>query len=180
MEKVQVTLPAVLGKAIVVHTVTYFIVGVLALIFLDYTTWFSGSELGSLMRPTDDPLVAAGPLFQPLRGILFGIVFYLLRDVFFSNERGWVTMWIVLVFLGILSTFGPSPGSIEGFVYTKLSIGSQLFGLIEILTQSFLLAFVTFYWIQHSKQRWLTWLLIGLFALIVLLSTLGVLFGGAK
>jgi hypothetical protein len=32
------------------------------------------------MRPMTDPLVIAGPLFQPLRGLVFALVFYPLRD----------------------------------------------------------------------------------------------------
>jgi hypothetical protein len=178
METVRPSFPAVVAKTIVVHTVTYFIVGVFAFTLLDYRTRFAQPLVSSLMRPMDDPLVAAGPLFQPLRGLLFGIVFYLLRDVLFAKRNGWLTIWVVLVFVGIFSTFGPASGSIEGMVYTKLPIGGQLSGLIEILAQSLLLSVVTFYWVTHPEKRWVSWVLGGLFVLILLLSTLGILLGG--
>jgi hypothetical protein len=168
----------IVAKTIVVHTVTYFIVGVLAFTLLDYTTRFAAPLVSSLMRPMDDPLVAAGPLFQPLRGLLFGIVFYLLRDVLFVRKNGWLTIWVMLAFVGIFSTFGPTSGSIEGMVYTKLPIAGQLVGLIEILAQSLLLSILIFYWVTHPERRWMSWVLVGLFVLIILLTTLGILLGG--
>lgn len=177
MEISRSTLLSTVGKAVVVHTVTYFIVGVIAFNLFDYTTRFAEPGASSLMRPTNDPFVTAGILFQPIRGVLFGVVFYLLREPLFAKKRGWLTMWVVLVFVGIFSTFGPSPGSIEGLVYTTLPIGGQFFGLIEILVQSFLLSVVTFYWITHPEKRWVSWLLIGLFVVILLLGILGVLLG---
>jgi len=119
----------------------------------------------------------AGPLFQPIRGILFGLVFYLLRDAFFGGKNGWLTMWIVLVVVGIFSTFGPSPGSVEGLVYTTVPVSRQLVGLIEVLVQSLLLSFVLFYWVNHPEKRWLTWVLVVGFILVLVLPALGLLVG---
>jgi len=95
----------------VVHTVTYFIVGILAYTLFDYASLFAEPGYSGFMRPTDDPLVTAGPLFQPIRGLLFGIVFYLLQDVLFGKRNGWLICWVTLVFVGILSTFAAAPGS---------------------------------------------------------------------
>jgi hypothetical protein len=98
-------------KTIVTHTVTYFIMGLLASTILDYTRFFADSNLNLMMRQTNDPWVMIGPLFQPIRGLLFGIVFYLLREPFFGKKNGWLVMWFMLVVVGIISTFGPTPGS---------------------------------------------------------------------
>jgi hypothetical protein len=164
-------------KTIVVHTITYFAVGLLAFTVFDYSTRFADPSLSCLMRQTDDPLVAAGPLFQPIRGFLFGIVFYLLRDVLFRGRGGWLTTWIMLVVVGIFSTFGPTPGSVEGMIYTTLPMRGQLFGLIEVLLQSLLLSTVTTYWVQHPDLRWLNWVLGVLFVIAMLLPTAGLLLG---
>jgi hypothetical protein len=37
-------------------------------------------------------------------------------------------MWVTLVLVGIFSTFGPAPGSIEGLVCTVLPAARQLIG----------------------------------------------------
>jgi hypothetical protein len=164
-------------KTIVVHTITYFAVGLLALTLFDYSTRFADPSLSCLMRQTDDPLVAAGPLFQPIRGLLFGIVFYLLRDVLFRGRGGWSAMWIMLVVVGIFSTFGPTPGSVEGLIYTTLPIRGQLFGLIEVLIQSLLLSTITTHWVTHPNVRWLSWVLGVLFVIALLLPAAGLLLG---
>jgi hypothetical protein len=62
------TVLEVLAKAIVTHTVTYFIMGLLASAILDYAGFFSQSSLSVMMRPTNDLWVMLGPLFQPIRG----------------------------------------------------------------------------------------------------------------
>lgn len=162
-------------KSTVVHTVTYFLVGLLAFIVFDYTTRFAEPGLSSLMRQTDHPLVAAGPLFQPIRGFLFGVVFYLLRDRLFRREDGWLVAWIMLVVVGIFSTFGPTPGSIEGLIYTTLPVRGQLAGLSEVLVQSFLLSVITYTWVRHADSRWLNWGLGVLFFIVLLLPALGLL-----
>jgi hypothetical protein len=162
-------------KTIVVHTVTYFAVGLLAFTVFDYSTRFADPSLSGLMRPTDDPLVAAGTLFQPIRGLLFGIVFYVLRDALFRGRGGWFTMWVMLVIVGIFSTFGPTPGSIEGMIYTTLPIRGQLFGLIEVLLQSLLLSVITTHWVSRPRARALNWVLGAAFFIVLVLPPLGLL-----
>jgi hypothetical protein len=104
-------------------------------------------------------------------------VFYLLRDAFFGRKNGWLTMWIVLVVVGIFSTFGPSPGSVEGLIYTTVPVRLHLIGLIEVLGQSFLLSFILFYWVNNAEKRWLTWVLAVVFIIVLVLPALGLIFG---
>ena len=105
------------------------------------------------MRSPDDPLVMAGPLFQPVRGLLFGAVFYLLRDQYFGKRYGWLTMWVILVVIGMVSTFGPAPGSIEGLIYTTLPLSMQLgVGHIETVGQSAGVCPPCFYyWVRYPN-----------------------------
>jgi hypothetical protein len=163
-------------KATAVQTVTYFFVGVLSFMFLDYTSKYADPAVAIALRPTDHPLVAAGPLFQVLRGFLFGIAFYMLRDVVFTKPRGWLTLWLVLLITGILSPFSAAPGSIEGVVYSTLPLWFHLMSLPELIIQSFLLALLTHYWVNHPMKRWLNISFGVLFSIIVLLALLGALF----
>jgi hypothetical protein len=117
----------------------------------------------------------AGPLVQPIRGLLFGLALYPLRAVVFRKRDGWLILWLVLAVVGILSTFGPAPGSIEGMIYTVLPWQTQLLGLPEVLAQSGLLSFALWYWVNHPEKRWLRWAFGVGFALVVGLCTLGLL-----
>jgi len=76
---------AIVTKSLMVHTLTYFLVGVAAYRLFRYKEVLADLN----MRPATHPLVRAGVLFHPVRGLLFGIVFYLLRDVLFIQPNGW-------------------------------------------------------------------------------------------
>ncbi len=162
-------------KSTVVHTITYFLMGILAFTILDYSTKYADPNLRMLMRQTDDPWIMAGPLFQPIRGFLFGVAFYLLRGSLFGRRHGWLVMWAVLVIVGILSTFGPTPGSIEGFLYTVIPWSLQLMGLPEVLLQSLLLSVILCDRVDHPERRWVTWLLVATFFIVMIFPLLGLL-----
>ncbi|KAA3642943.1 MAG: hypothetical protein DWQ07_20690 [Chloroflexi bacterium] len=164
-------------KTIVVHTLTYFLVGLIASTVFNYAELFTQTQLSSFMRPVEEPIVALGPALQFIRGILFATAFYPLREILFGRKNGWLFIWLLLVTLGILSTFGPSPGSVEGVIYTTLPIAEQFSGgFLEVLTQSFLLSAVLFYWVNNPDKRWLNWLLWILYALVLFMSVAGYFF----
>ncbi len=164
-------------KTMLVHTVTYFALGLISSTVFDYAARYADPLLGNFMRQVSHPMVAAGPMLQVIRGLLFGLVFYLLRDVYFGTKKGWLTAWAVLVIVGIISPFGPSPSSIEGLIYSNVPLNFHLIGLPEVVIQSFLLAYITHYWVTHPGKKWLAWVIGIVFALVVLMSTLGILAG---
>jgi hypothetical protein len=173
LDRPEPTAWEIIVKTAVVHTVTYFVVGVLAFFLLDYRHLYANTDLRFIMRPTTHPLVMAGPLFQPLRGMIFGLAFVALRRSFFV-PGGWRVMWLVLVCLSIFGTFGPSPASLEGMIYTTLPLRLHLIGLPEVLLQSFLLAFIVFHWATHPR-RWVTWVVGSLFVLVMAIPIFGLM-----
>jgi hypothetical protein len=160
-------------KTIAVHTSTYFLVGFTAFTIFNYSASLSHAK--SNMRPATDPLVRAGVLFQPLRGFLFGIIIFLLRDILLSPTDGWLITWLIFVIVGILGTFAPAASSLEGLIYLKQGIGTNWGGLLEILTQSFLLSAITIFWINHPGIIWLNWTMGVVFFFSLLLPVLGLL-----
>ena len=165
-------------KAVVVHTVTYFLLGIISYWAFDYEAKFSDPNYAGVIRPLDHPLIMAGPLFQPLRGIVFGLVFYPLREILFRKPKGWLVIWWMLFALGILNTFGAAPCSIEGMIYSPLPFWDHITGLPETLVQSLLLAVVLFYWVHHPETKWLSWGLHLAFVIVLALPTLGLLVTG--
>ena len=171
MENTQPRFLPLAAKTAVCHTLTYIFMGVLAAHFLNYGAEFARSNSG--MRLITDPWVMAGPLFQPLRGLVFASVFYLLRGCLFGKKNGWLLMAWILIAIGILSTFGPASGSIEGMIYTTAPIWSQLRGWLEVVPQALLLSALLCYWVNHPEKKWLTWLLGILFFMMMALLVLG-------
>ncbi|NIR48977.1 hypothetical protein GWO43_11120 [candidate division KSB1 bacterium] len=169
---VQLTL-----KTILVHTVTYFGMGVLFMWLLDYEARFAEPPAKYFLRELDHPLIYAGPMLQSIRGVIFALAFYQLRGVLFGSKNGWLKAWWLLVAIGILSTFGPSPGSVEGIIYTVVPLKSHITSLPEVVLQSLLLAVILFYWVNHPEKRWLAGILWTVFVLVILMSTMGLLVG---
>lgn len=176
MDPHQLGFWAVVIRTAIVHTVSYTVVGIVAMNLFRYGRKIESDPVrDATLRSTDDPVVMAGPLFQPLRGALFGVAFYLLRDVVFA-ANGWWVLWLVLVIVGILGTFAPAASSLEGLIYLKPSPTGFLWGgLVEILTQSLLLAVLTFLWVTHPGSTLLDWLFGVLVALALAMPALGLL-----
>lgn len=177
MDKKQLTLPAMILKTIAVHSVTYFIMGLIMSNFLDYENRYALPYLACWMRQYGDPLLMGGGLFQPLRGLVFALAFYPLREVLFGKKKGWLITWWLLVAIGILAPFGPPPGSIEGFVYTTIPVSAQIAGYLEIVPQAFFLAAGVYYWVNHPEKKWLNWGLGIAFVIAMIFSLLGLLMG---
>lgn len=175
--KQNITLIGLSIKAIVVHTVTYFMVGLLALTILDYRSAFDAPVTREYMRSVDDAIVALGPALQFIRGILFAIAFYPLREALFWRKNGWLITWLLLVMLGILSPFAAAPGSVEGLLYTKMPVGLQISGWAEIMTQALLLSALLYYWVNHPEKKWIAWVLGIIYVLVWVFGIMGVLFG---
>ena len=171
----RLTLSSLTVKTVVVHTVTYFLAGLLAYTLGGYEKTFSEPPLSYFMRPTSDRLVMAGPLFQPIRGVIFALALYPLRRVVFAEKRGWLILWWLLLALGVLATFGPAPGSVEGLIYTIIPPRAQMLGLWEVLLQSLLFSVVLYYWVNHPERRWMGWALGIAFCIVMILPLMGLL-----
>jgi hypothetical protein len=117
----------------------------------------------------------ASPLFQPIRAVLLAIVFYLLRDVLFSNRKGWLIMWCMLVVIGILTPFSASWGGIEGMIFFNLPLSDHIAGWPEVFSQTLLLSVILTYWVNHPKGKRLRAILWVGFILAMLLPIINLL-----
>lgn len=166
--------PELFTKTAVAHTITYMLMGIIASTAMNYKEMFARPEVACYMRQLSDPWVMAGPLLQPIRGLIFALAFYPIREALFRRKKGWLVMWWLLVALGILSTFGPAWGSVEGMIYTLAPPLGQMKGWIEVVPQALLLSVIVWYWVNHP-QKWLNWTLGVVFGVTMLLPVLGLL-----
>jgi hypothetical protein len=123
MDNPQPSFRSILYRTIISHTVTYFATGVIASILFGYATRMIRPDVAPIIRNITDPILIASPVFQPIRAALLAIVFYLLIDVLFSDRKGWLIMWSMLVVLGILTPFSASWGGIEGMIFSIYPCG---------------------------------------------------------
>lgn len=175
MNSSRLSLPPLILKTAVVHTVTYFIAGIIAMNVLNYGESFAATN--GIMRPITDPWVMAGPLLQPLRGVVFALAFYPVREPLFDGRLGWLKIWWLLVALGVLSTFGPAPGSIEAMIYTRQDV--SVFTYVEVVPQALALALLLYLWVNRPEWKWLSWVMGVAFVVVMLLPALGLMVGQA-
>ena len=132
-------------KVAITHVLTYIICGIIFSQIFDYQSSLVESRN---MRDMNSLLVQMAPLFQIIRGTLFGIVLLWVKDSIFGKKYGWLKLWLSLIIIGVFNTPATSPFSIEEFIYvipTNEPLSLQLGGLLEILIQTLLFSiFVTY------------------------------------
>jgi hypothetical protein len=154
MEKHKMTFGTFFWRVTSSHMITYFIMGIIASILLDYQKAFETPPLSYFMRPTDSPWVAAGPMLQVIRGLIFSIVLWISKDIFLFKKYGWLKLWGLLAGLSILSTTGPALGSVEGMIYTKIPLVYHLKAYLEVVPQTLSFSLFLFYWYRKPKKIW--------------------------
>ena len=87
---------------------------------------------------------------QPIRGLIFAIGLWPLRGFLIEKKRGWLTLWGLLITIGILSTPAASPGSIEGMLYSKIPMWYHLMGYPEILLQTLVFSIWLVWWERQT------------------------------
>jgi hypothetical protein len=161
------------AKTVICHTITYLVMGALAYHFLHYADYINNPCSG--MRPITSLWVMLGAPMQVFRGVLFASVFFPLRTLLFGRKHGWLLMAWILIGVGILGTFAPPAGSLEGFIFTTTPFWMQVRGYLEIVTQALLLSALLCYWVNHPGKKWLSWTLGVAYGISILLPVLGLL-----
>jgi hypothetical protein len=137
-------------RVIIAHTLTYFIFGMIMSNVFDYAEIFKREIIRDYMLPIDEHNVLVGPFMQPVRGLIFAIGLWPIRGFLIEKKRGWLTLWGLLLTIGILSTPAASPGSIEGMLYTRLPMWYHLIGYPEIVLQTLAFSIWLVWWERQS------------------------------
>ena len=138
---------------ILIHTTSYIACGLLFHLFFDYNAIFNMNIIKDFMRPVSDPMVMMGPFLQPIRGLLFAIVLWLLRPVWVEKKYGWLYIWIFILILGIINTPAASPCSIEGFIYSRIPFWYHIMGYAELGIQTLVFSSIVFSFGRNKKNN---------------------------
>jgi hypothetical protein len=114
------------------HVCTYnsnFIAGFFAVVVVNYRELFATEIISSFMYSVDEPIVALGPSLQIFCGIIIALILLPLRKVFFEEKQDLKKLGLIIIGLSLLSTIGPTMGSFEGYIYTKIPYMLSGFGV---------------------------------------------------
>jgi hypothetical protein len=155
------------------HTIAYFIAGLFALFVVNYRDLFAKEIISSFMRSVDEPIVALGPVLQIFRGIIIALILLPLRKTFFEERHGLIKLGITIVGFSLLSTIGPTMGSFEGYIYTKIPYVYQILGYPEAIIYVLLFIGIMKLSIKNERRKIITVVSIIIMALIILMGTMG-------
>ena len=159
-------------RVIVAHVIAYFIAGLIAMNLVNYKELFVSGTFSLFMRPTTEPIVALGVCLQIIRGIVMALVLLPIRKVFTEGKCGFLKLGFLIAGLSVLSTFSAAGGSVDGFIYTKLSFMEHISGYPEAIL--WISAFVGMLWTFYKfEKKTISIIAIILFTLIVLMSIFG-------
>jgi hypothetical protein len=155
------------------HTIAYFVAGIFALIVVNYRDLFATEIISSFMLPVDEPIVALGGTFlQIFRGIIIALIILPLRKAFFEEKHGLIKLGVIIFGFSLLSTIGPTMGSFEGYVYTKIPVIYQILGYPEAIIYILLFIGLLGFSKKFGHKRIVTVLSI---IIMVLLSLMGIM-----
>ncbi len=149
-----------IGRVTLVHFLSYSLIGALffalglnVMVIYENNPDPAMQGYQEIFRATDSALVAAGPLLNVIRGVLFGLVLYPFRETLITRRWGWVYLWALFLVLAQFSTIGPGPGSIEGLIYTHVPLSHHLLTPWEGALQTLVFSLLLVRWEKSTSKR---------------------------
>ena len=173
--RVQASVIGFVGRFVVVHTIVYFVAGMVFAALFGYRELFASSEYPHF-RAFDSPLVTLGPLLQVFRGAIIALAFLPFRRVIMESKRGWLYLfgaqWILLNVAANTTT----PGAIEAFIYTDIPFLHHFVTYPEFTLHTLAVSWLFYAWHGRPSKK-LNIAFLSVFAIIAALLILGVLVG---
>jgi hypothetical protein len=138
-----------LKRFTITHAVTYLLFGLIFMNLMGYEKTFNQNEYFVNFRPLDSPIVQAAVLFQLLRGAFFALILFPYRERMMKSGCGWLMLFSVIFGMTAIGTVNASPGSIEGLIYTNVSLRAHLVGMPEVICQA--LGFSVLFWLWEKR-----------------------------
>lgn len=157
----------------VAHTVAYFFAGIFAVVFMNYKDLYASDSLGMFMLPVDSPMVALGPGLNVFRGIILGFILLSIRTLIL-DKNGFLKLAILTFGLSFISAIGPTPGSFDGYIYTKLPLQYHLLFIPKSFIYVAMFAGIPYLWYKIEK-KYFNVIAIILVSIILLMSFVGYL-----
>ena len=158
-------------RIIIAHTIAYFIAALFSMKLYNQD-WFLNGILSQIMKPTNAPIGALALCLQTIRGVIMALILLPVRKVFTGEKYGFLKFGFLIFALSVLSTFAASQSSIDGFIYTKLSLMEHLIGYPVAFLWVFLFSGILWLFYKYEKKT-VNIIAIVLFALINLISIAG-------
>lgn len=155
------------------HTIAYFIAGLFAVRFMNYSAEFGSETMANIMLPVDHWQVAVGLGLQPIRGVIIALVLLPIKKIIIA-DKGWIKLAFLILGLSFLSTIWPAIGSFDGYIFTKVPLKYHLLAIPETVIYIFLFTSFLSGWYKNPV-RGVNFMVAIFIGFILLMSLFGLL-----
>ncbi|MGP3779815.1 hypothetical protein ACTWKD_13450 [Halanaerobium saccharolyticum] len=139
-------------RFILVHVITYIFIGVVFMNLQNYASAFVTMDAFANFRSLDSTIVRMAPVFQIFRGAFFAFILYPFYNTLIKSDYAWVKMFFLIWGFSLIGSVAPIPGSIEGIIYTKMSLAEHLIGIPEVTVQIFVFSWFFVKWENRTER----------------------------
>jgi len=139
-------------RFILVHVITYIFIGVVFMNLQNYASAFVTMDAFANFRSLDSTIVRMAPVFQIFRGAFFAFILYPFYNTLIKSDYAWVKMFFLIWGFSLIGSVAPIPGSIEGMIYTKMSLVEHLIGIPEVTVQIFVFSWFFVKWENRTER----------------------------
>jgi len=139
-------------RFILVHVITYIFIGVVFMNLQNYASAFVTMDAFANFRSLDSTIVRMAPVFQIFRGAFFAFILYPFYNTLIKSDYAWVKMFFLIWGFSLIGSVAPIPGSIEGMIYTKMSLAEHLIGIPEVTVQIFVFSWFFVKWENRTER----------------------------
>jgi hypothetical protein len=118
----------------------------------NYARVFITMEGFSNFRSLDSTIVRLAPFFQIFRGAVFAFILYPFYNKIIKSDYAWVKLFFLIWGFSLIGSVAPIPGSIEGMIYTKMSLTEHLIGIPEVTVQIFVFSWFFVKWENRTER----------------------------
>ena len=139
-------------KLILVHLISYIFVGVVFSNFENYAGAFIKLNEMAAYRAQDSTIVEMAPFLQIIRALFFAFILYPFYNTIVKSNYAWVKMFFLIWGLLLFVFFASIPVSVEGFIYTDISLMEHLVKIPEVTIQIFVFSWFFVKWENRTER----------------------------
>ena len=139
-------------RLILVHLISYIFVGVVFSNFENYAGAFIKLNEMAAYRAQDSTIVEMAPFLQIIRALFFAFILYPFYNTIVKSNYAWVKMFFLIWGLSVFGSVAPIPGSVEGFIYTDISLMEHLVKIPEVTIQIFVFSWFFVKWENRTER----------------------------
>jgi uncharacterized protein (DUF486 family) len=118
----------------------------------NYFNTFSQIEKYLDYQLLDVNILRFASLFQIFRGAFFALILFPFYNTIIKSNYAWLKLFLLIWGFSLIGSVAPIPGSIEGLIYTDLSLSQHLIAAVKITIQIFVFSWFFVKWENRTER----------------------------